>query len=313
MKVLISHDVDDREAATAVKELIQRSSLNRIDVWFSSDTSSRGGMPLGGRWFSELHDTLQKTDWIVALVTPRSSSSPWLYYECGVVASTRAHCVIPLTLGVPISSVPMPLAGYQVYDSLNASSLATFLRKLLEADGLLFDEEMTKAVRDNVQRRLIEFSGKMPTANDEGASLHSKGEEVASLRSFIEQRFVELYKLLPSESRPTLNLELHFDASGLVGTNPKFTLNVPAGSSFGDVLNEVYYRIAESVAPYTYLVQWILTDPKGDDELSIDTIKALIPANLLLKSDRTYEIKLLPDGDRYLSAAAKVRRRLGQK
>src|SRR5262249_29349294 len=254
-----SHAVEDLEAASAVKELVRRTSLNRIEVWFSSDTTAQGGMPAGGPWFGQLHAILKNTDWVVALVTPRSMSSPWLYYECGVVASVRPHNVIPLTVGIPISSVPMPLAAFQIYDSLNATSLATFVQKLLEADGFLFDEEMTRAVRETIQRRLIDYSGKGSPPKEQGASDHHAAEgEIASLKSFIEQRFVELYKFLPAESRPILNLELTFDASELIKSNSKFTLNVPAGSSFGDVLNEVYFRIADSVQPYKYLIQWTL-------------------------------------------------------
>jgi TIR domain len=303
MKVLISHAVEDLEAASAVKELIRRVSLNRIEVWFSSDTSARGGMPIGVQWFSELHTTLKDTDWIVALVTPQSISSPWLYYECGVVASSRSHSVIPLALGLPISSVPMPLAAYQVYDCLNAASLATFIQKLLEADGFLFDEEMTRAVRETTQRRLIDLSGRSSANIEEAASHRSKDDDIASLKSFIEQRFVELYKLLPEGSRPTLNLELDFDASDLVKTNSRFTLNIPAGASFGEVLDEIYFRISDHVKPFTYLIRWTITDTKSKDELSIDAIKRLIPANLLLKSDRTYKITRLTDGDDYLKLA----------
>ena len=67
MQVLISHAVEDEPAATALQEMIQRCSLNNIDVWFSSDQSTLGGMPIGGPWFSELHNRLTATDWIVAL------------------------------------------------------------------------------------------------------------------------------------------------------------------------------------------------------------------------------------------------------
>src|SRR5262245_32592307 len=134
MKILISHAVEDEPAASALKEMIRRCSLNKIEVWFSSDSSSYGGMPIGGAWFNELFLKLKGTDWIVALATPGSLSSPWLYFECGFLAASHSQSIVPLTLGVPISGVPMPLAAYQTYDAANATSLATFLHKILEAD-----------------------------------------------------------------------------------------------------------------------------------------------------------------------------------
>src|SRR5262245_32365566 len=93
--------------------------------------------PIGGPWFSELNDRLKATDWIVAMVTPQSIASPWLYFECGYVACSRTQSVIPATLGVPTSNVPMPLAAYQIYDLANATSLETFLKRLVEADNIL--------------------------------------------------------------------------------------------------------------------------------------------------------------------------------
>src|ERR1700681_4203832 len=108
MQVLISHAVEDEPAATALKDMLRRCSLNRIDVWFSSDRSALGGMPIGGPWFNELQSKLRSTDWIIAVVTPHSISNPWLYFECGFGASSRSHSVIPLALGMPISKVPMP-------------------------------------------------------------------------------------------------------------------------------------------------------------------------------------------------------------
>ena len=161
----------------------------------------------------------------------------------------------------------------------------------------MFDEEMTRGLRENIQRRLIEFSGKeQPNA----VKALKAGDEIATLRTFIEQQFVELYKFLPVDSRPAMNIELTFDASELLHENSRFTLNVPVGSSFGDVLNEIYFRIADNVPPFTYLTHWTLTDAKDNAQLSMDALKVLIPANLLLKSDRTYRVVRLHEPDPYL-------------
>jgi len=310
MQVLISHAVEDEPAATALKEMIRRCSLNKVDVWFSSDRSALGGMPIGGPWFSELHGKLKATDWIIALLTPQSISSPWLYFECGFGACSRSHSVVPLALGLPVSAVPMPLAAYQIYDSTNALSLATFLHKLLAADGILYDEEMTRTVRESTQRRMIEHQDAKAAAT---GTIYEQtapaGGEIARLQSFIERRFVELYDMLPSDKRPKLNLELTFDASEIVSEKPAFTLNIPSGASVMDVLNEIYFRIEDYVRPYTYLVDWTILDTKSKGDMSIIEITERVPANLVFSSDRQYKLVRLHGGDDYIKLALHRTRR----
>ncbi len=191
MLVLISHAVEDEPAATALKELIRRCSLNRIEVWFSSDRSALGGMPIGAPWFDALSQKLKATDWIVALVTPQSITSAWLYFECGFGASNRSHSIIPITVGVDISNIPMPLAAYQIYDAANATSLVTFLQKLFAADNVPYDDELTKGLRDLTQQRIIEHQEQSLKAKSK-VTVGSELEDIKGLRSFIEQRFVEL-------------------------------------------------------------------------------------------------------------------------
>lgn len=307
MLVLISHAVEDEPVAAALKDMIRRCSLNKIEVWFSSDRASLGGMPIGGTWFSELHSRLKSTDWVVAVVTPESVSNPWIYFECGFAASTRSHSVIPLTVGLPVSSVPMPLAAYQIYDSANAASLGTFLQKLLEADGVFYDEEMTRTVRDSTQRRMIDHQSKGRPDTKAITTTSSDRGDVAALRSFIEQRFMELYQIIPAEKKPKLALELTFDVSEILPKRPSFMLNIPSDASTLDVLNEIYFRIERHVRAYTYLVDWTIAEEQGD--ISIIEITERIPASLIFSSGRKYKIKLLNGrGDNYIEHALSVSR-----
>jgi hypothetical protein len=302
MLVMISHAVEDEPAATALKEMIRRCSLNRIDVWFSSDRSALGGMPIGGPWFSELNQRLKSTDWIVALVTPQSLASPWLYFECGFGACNHIHSVVPLTIGLPVSSVPMPLAAYQIYDAANATSIATFLQKLFEADGIPFDEDMTKGIRESTQRRMIEHLERTAMARPPAPD-PSSGEDIVALRGFIEQRFVELYEMLPTQKRPTVNLELTFDISKFVPADSSVQLNIPSNASVMDVLSEIYLRLERHVDELSYLIDWTIVDTKDGINLSIIEMAERIPANALFRSDRSYKIIPLVGGDDYVKSA----------
>jgi hypothetical protein len=63
----------------------------------------------------------------------------------------------------------------------------------------------------------------------------SPSEDISALRSFIEQRFVELYEMIPTQKRPTVSLEVTFDASEFVPTASSVMLNVPSTASVLDV------------------------------------------------------------------------------
>ena len=300
MQILISHAVEDEPAASAIKELIRRCSLNRIDVWFSSDNSSQGGMPIGGPWFGELQTKLKSTHWVVALATRSSLESPWLYFECGFAAANKDHSVVPVVVGLPISELPMPLAAYQVYDATNAASLANLTQKLLEAYGVIYDEEMTKPVREHAQRRLIGHLNSVGSRVKSSKVSSPTDLGMADLKNFIEQRFKELYNTMPAQRRPELNLELRIDATDALGCNERFTLNIPSGSSLGDALDEVYFRISDRVQPFTFLLEWTLVEEPSGRAFSVETLKRIIPASTVLGSGQLYSVKLLNKPDTYL-------------
>jgi hypothetical protein len=313
MQVLISHATEDEPAAAALKDMIVRCSLNRIKVWFSSDRAARGGMPIGGPWFSELNTKLKETEWVVATVTPQSVSSPWLYFECGFVACSRTQSVIPVTLGLPISHVPMPLAAYQMYDATNAASLTTFLQRLLEAGEIPYDDEMMHAVLEHTQRRMVDHqiaAAKLSSSAETSVG----GDDIATLKNLIEQRFAELYEIVPTTRKSASSLELTIDISGMVPEAKPLVLNIPSGSTVLDVVNEIYFRISDHVRPFSYLVEWIMYDTKADIALSVPEIAQSVPANLIFSSYRTYEIEKVTGGDGYIRDAlrrATTVRRLG--
>jgi TIR domain len=160
MKILISHAIEDEGPASLLKNLIERCSLKRIEVWFSSDQSPSGGVALGASWFLNLLQRLAETDMIVALITPRSVASPWLYFECGYLANRGKSSIVPLTLGLPISEIPMPLSAYQGHDLSVSTSVAVFLQKLFAIANVPYDEDMTRTVRETTGQRLLESIGK---------------------------------------------------------------------------------------------------------------------------------------------------------
>jgi hypothetical protein len=111
------------------------------------------------------------------------------------------------------------------------------------------------------------------------------------------------------QKRPTVNLELTFDASEFVPTASSVTLNVPSSATLLDVLSEIYLRIEKYVEEVSYLIQWTIIDTKDKTNLSIIELAQRIPANVVFSSDRTYKIKRLSGGDEYIQNASRILRK----
>ena len=185
MKILISHASEDEPAATLLKELIERCSLRRIEVWFSSDQSPSGGIALGASWFSNLLLRLAETDMIVALVTPNSIASPWLYFECGFVANKGKATIVPLTLGLPVADLPMPLSAYQGHDLSASNAIPTFMQKLFTLATVPYDEDMTQPIRQGIARQLLQLS---ETVRKGGAQSDSvERGDISDLRNYLDE------------------------------------------------------------------------------------------------------------------------------
>jgi hypothetical protein len=146
-KLFLSHAHDDKRLAEVIASMVRRTTLNQIEVWYSSDESSTGGLAAGAQWRDFLQKELRKCVAVVALITPASIKRPWIYFESGFGAAHAELEVIPLCVGIDtFSNLPKPLEMFQAYQLSDYSSVVTFLRKLVEPLGVAFDEDMARIV-----------------------------------------------------------------------------------------------------------------------------------------------------------------------
>jgi hypothetical protein len=301
MRILISHATEDEHAASLLKQLIQRCSLRQIDVWFSSDQSPQGGIALGASWFLDLCARLIETDIIVALVTPNSTSSPWIYFECGFVASKGKANIVPLTLGMSLNDLPMPLSAYQGYDLSTSNGATVFLQKLFDAARIPYDEEMTLAIRRAVSQELA------ASGNDMGNAARKPREveraDIETLRQYLDMRFLELHKAIsPKQTNETTQSE----AIVPVGTTinfvvwrdntrvKKFTVGCPSDSSIQDILDACYFQMAKLVGAYKYLISWLIEEESTGRKLITEGVDDRDrPASSYFDPTKQYVIKLL--------------------
>jgi TIR domain len=304
VKILISHATEDEPVAALLKELIERCSLKQIEVWFSSDQSAAGGIPLGASWFSDLLLKLSATDLIVALITPKSASSPWLYFECGMVANKGKGAIVPLTLGLSISDLPMPLSAYQGYDLSASTSVATFLQKLFAMACVPYDEDMTRGIRENVARALLHASEEAAPSRSTIPTPFGK-TEFEDLKGYLDKRFLELHARLqvpsgqvPQDSgrneEPILMVaSLRFECVNGKKIAKEFRVELNSNSSIQDVLNECYYKMDGLVPAYQYLERWVVVENQTGKHLMSKGHTDDAPASAFFSPAQSYSIMLL--------------------
>jgi len=300
MKILISHASEDLRPAAILRETIERCSLRRIDVWFSSDQSASGGITLGASWFSNLMTRLSETDMIVALLTPNSVSNPWLYFECGFLASKGTTSIVPLALGLPLSDIPMPLSAYQSHDLLGSNSVTVFIQKLFSLAGVPYDEDMTRVVREKASSELAALAADM--SRDASTPRSVERADIDVLRQYLDKRFLELHSVFQNRHErsasaepdlPIMGTSLRFVVwSGNTETR-RFSVPAAADSSLQNVLNECWFHMKDLVKPFTYLKSWIVREEETGKKLVVDGINEKSPARHYFDPTKTYRIDLL--------------------
>jgi len=141
-QIFLSHDSRDRKLAEVVSETVSRVSLKQIEMWYSSDDSSFGGLKPGQVWINEIKERLLASRAILILLTQHSLYRPWMYFEGGFGFYNQNCQVIPLCVGISRLAVPNPLAIFQCYELNNCELLTQFCRKLFSQFQMCFDEEM---------------------------------------------------------------------------------------------------------------------------------------------------------------------------
>jgi hypothetical protein len=150
IKVLISHSHDEKPLAGAWKELLENVSLSGIQVWFSSDSSHVGGMPIGREWRDQLYDRLADSEFILAIQTPSSIARPWIMWECGVASGIeKERGLIPIIFSMGRGDLASPLASYQVYQGEDKEQVKEVCQRLVTKAGLTFNEIVFNLAFDN--------------------------------------------------------------------------------------------------------------------------------------------------------------------
>jgi hypothetical protein len=160
MKLLISWSGKQSQAvARALREWIS-TVVPGANPWMSSQDLSPGG-----RWFDEVMEQLEQTDFCIICLTPDNLRSPWLYFETGAIAARHQQArVCGFLTGVTPSQLgPGPIAQFQCLESDAAGtwSLVRAINSALKEKA--HDEDLLKSsfdarwprMRENLKEALL--------------------------------------------------------------------------------------------------------------------------------------------------------------
>ena len=139
MRVFVSHAAEDAEEVGSVISSLQ-SHLPQVAFF----VSTAGSLKPGEQWWDAIQENLMRADAVLVVLSRRSSSRPWLFFESGA-AWARSVPVIPVLLDeLAPSHIPAPLSFFQATSVGNG--MAQELVRSIAAIGGLAVEESPQAV-----------------------------------------------------------------------------------------------------------------------------------------------------------------------
>lgn len=126
--IFFSHSSKDKQTIMRIKNKLNIITSETLDIFMSSDGQS---IPFGKNWVHKIEEGLAKAKIMFVFVTPNSIRSDWIYFEAGFAYSKGIN-VIPVGLGVDISSIRAPLSllqGFNITSSEGLNNITATINK----------------------------------------------------------------------------------------------------------------------------------------------------------------------------------------
>ncbi len=295
-RLFISHDHNDKNLAKTLARTISRITLGQLDVWFSSDNISSGGMQ-PGVWLDQIRSRLAECKAIIPLLTPSSIQRPWLLFETGYGASKENCEIIPIAVGIDsLKDISFPLAMYQIFNVVGYSSFRDLMDKILTRYGIKFDEEMANPILKNAISNIVKIS---PNKNQGINSIHKNSNiQLEEFKDYIDRRLFEFEQRLQRDDENGIYFDRLEQLSSysikLIFNFPEIKsiqyIEIDTEISVQDVIDQVYYMIDSQVGAFQYLRKWIMRDAKQRKNLVIREVADLIPAHYVFELNTEWEV-----------------------
>ncbi|MDQ0997013.1 hypothetical protein QFZ34_002195 [Phyllobacterium ifriqiyense] len=166
--IFISHISEEAALAILFKNQIEKSFLNTVNVFVSSNADS---ISIGQRWLDNISNGLKECAAMLVFCSPQSVGRPWINFEAGAGWVKGIEVVPVCHSGMTPSGLPIPLKLLQ-------GMLATDKKKLLEVFELVAEKlgSSTPDVDvDALNAKIVEFENAYVFENGIGRALSELG------------------------------------------------------------------------------------------------------------------------------------------
>lgn len=143
MKVFISWSGETSKAAAEALRDWLPSVIQAIDPWMSAPDIEKGA-----RWFPEISDQLQKSNFGIICLTPENLNAPWVLFEAGALSKViEKSRVCPFLFGLEPTDIQGPLVQFQY-----TTNKKDDIQKLVET----INKVLEKPILDKNVRQIFE-------------------------------------------------------------------------------------------------------------------------------------------------------------
>ena len=114
MRIFLSHINEEKQLAVVLKDWIESSFPDALEVFVSSDIRDIAG---GDRWLEEINEALEESGAFIVLCSPGSVSRPWINFETGAAWIKRVPVIPVCHSGQAKSALPRPLSEFQALET----------------------------------------------------------------------------------------------------------------------------------------------------------------------------------------------------
>lgn len=285
--IFISHSSYDKEIVKVFSELIRKVSLSQINIWFSNDTDTKGGFLVGDDWYESIINHIRRSQVVITFVTPNSNNQPWILYESGYAEALDNCTLVPVKFSINKSDVSTPLQHKQIYNLSGIEDLHIFLSKLLYLFGIVYDKEVFQEIVQTYSKKMRDCWN----PNNIVSEINDNTKILEKIEQKMEYYFCNIGKEQKNEKMEKYEVILEYKKGR---DDKKEYITIHPNATVQDVLNEIYYMIADIVEPYKYLESWVLLETKTQRAAIIsDDVDDWIPAQSIFKINSLWKIVYL--------------------
>lgn len=160
MRIFISWSKErSREFAQIIRDWLPEV-IQEVEPWMSSEDIDKGK-----RWSEEIAARLDEVNEGIVCVTADNAKEPWLNFEAGALAKSRADATVrPLLLDVGKADVVGPLAEFQMTAVLDADDMWLFVKSVNGRCERHIEETRLRRAFDRVWPELHERLERLATS-----------------------------------------------------------------------------------------------------------------------------------------------------